>query len=379
MPRSARFRSALAFLAGLLSLSSLDASARTWHLPGQLTSLQMALALADEGDTLRLAPGIYAEPPLRTELGPSMLVLDRMVTIIGEGGEEGRVVLHAGFEGRVMLVEPGASGSTIKGLEFKGGMAHTGGAIHQRGILLELDTCDFRENNAESAGGAIYSERGSLGIRECIFDSNRSGDRGGDLYLEDAAAELVGSTLVGADAEEGGSLYLGPGAHAELRHCLLVAGSATRGGWASVENGFLYADHCTLFGLPGESQSGGLALRGELGSAYLEASILCYSGREAVTSAREGAAMLLCCNLFGNRGGDWQGPVAAQSELGGNLSADPGFCALLRGEFSIGADSPCAPENNPCGLLIGALGVGCPDEFDDEIEIEARRSDGDKN
>jgi len=66
-----------------------------------------------------------------------------------------------------------------------------------------------------------------------------------------------------------------------------------------------------------------------------------------------------CCDIFGNTGGDWVGCIADQAGTIGNFSADPLFCDTANGDFKIHECSPCAPENNGCGLLIGAEAVGC--------------------
>jgi predicted outer membrane repeat protein len=42
-----------------------------------------------------------------------------------------------------------------------------------------------------------------------------------------------------------------------------------------------------------------------------------------------------------------------------NLFADPAFCDAEGGDFSLHADSPCLPPNNPWNELVGALGLGC--------------------
>jgi hypothetical protein len=41
------------------------------------------------------------------------------------------------------------------------------------------------------------------------------------------------------------------------------------------------------------------------------------------------------------------------------MSVDPLFCDRSGGEFTLLDASPCAPENNDCGVLIGALPVAC--------------------
>jgi len=70
---------------------------------------------------------------------------------------------------------------------------------------------------------------------------------------------------------------------------------------------------------------------------------------------------LACCDLYGNTGGDWIGPIASQFGASGNLSVDPEFCDVSAGDYTLNLTSPCALENNvECGQ-IGARPVGCDD------------------
>ena len=66
-----------------------------------------------------------------------------------------------------------------------------------------------------------------------------------------------------------------------------------------------------------------------------------------------------CSDLFGNDGGDWIDCIADQAGMNGNFSADPLFCDPEAGDFTLRANSPCAPPGaTGCGL-VGALPVGC--------------------
>lgn len=73
------------------------------------------------------------------------------------------------------------------------------------------------------------------------------------------------------------------------------------------------------------------------------------------------SAEMACCDLWGNAGGDWVGPIEAFLGADGNISADPLFCDPLLLDFTLHAGSPCAPftpPNETCDL-IGAWPVGC--------------------
>jgi len=43
----------------------------------------------------------------------------------------------------------------------------------------------------------------------------------------------------------------------------------------------------------------------------------------------------------------------------GNIDLNPLFCDPNANDFSLQSDSPCAPDNNDCGILMGAWPVGC--------------------
>ena len=74
-----------------------------------------------------------------------------------------------------------------------------------------------------------------------------------------------------------------------------------------------------------------------------------------------GTALLRCCDVWGNTGGDWVGCIEDQIELNGNFSTDPCFCDPEGNDFFLCADSRCLPNNHPwgCTALVGALGEGC--------------------
>ena len=52
--------------------------------------------------------------------------------------------------------------------------------------------------------------------------------------------------------------------------------------------------------------------------------------------------------------------IADQENINGNFNLDPLFPDIANGDYRIVANSPCAPANNSCGVLIGAMGVNCP-------------------
>jgi hypothetical protein len=68
----------------------------------------------------------------------------------------------------------------------------------------------------------------------------------------------------------------------------------------------------------------------------------------------------VCCDIFGNEGGDWVGCIAQHYGVDGNVSLDPLFCGGSDG-YRLQEGSPCAPGGT-CTDLIGAWPVGCPSD-----------------
>ena len=68
-----------------------------------------------------------------------------------------------------------------------------------------------------------------------------------------------------------------------------------------------------------------------------------------------------CSDVYDNAGGDWVGVDCIEDQQGiqDNICEDPLFCGAAVGDFTLDAESPCAPYYNPDCLLIGAWPVGC--------------------
>jgi hypothetical protein len=67
--------------------------------------------------------------------------------------------------------------------------------------------------------------------------------------------------------------------------------------------------------------------------------------------AAESGCTIIQNDIFGNGG---------TNVWGGNISADPDFCVAVEDlTFQVTEESPCAPYNNPWGVQIGAVSIGC--------------------
>lgn len=299
--------------------------AATLHVPADYASIAAGLAASSAGDTVLVADGMYYEHNLS---------LPGDVVLLGSGADGWYGFTAIDGVGLGPLIDCAFSGeSLIKDLRLRNGSAWNGGAaISLRSGTLTLSGCvvetcsgasqgavvvrggtelrslntTFRLNAAEAAGGAIHCEAGRLVLEGCIFAGNTAG-HGGALYLDEAAQLL------------------------ELVHCTFAYNAARSG--AAIQT----ASHSAF---------------------VVDNSILAFSPQGEAVAVSPGGSVptFACCDIYGNAGGDWTGPIAGQLGQSGNLAVDPEFCARP-GEwrFDLQADSPCAAGGNECLESIGAL------------------------
>jgi hypothetical protein len=102
-----------------------------------------------------------------------------------------------------------------------------------------------------------------------------------------------------------------------------------------------------------------------LGSAQIERSII--SGNCDEDLGIYSRDVTVSCSAIDTLG-VFLGEGAAIEYIGENVFDDPLFCDPLpcdgyfpstEGDYSLQSNSPCLPENSPCGSRIGALGEGC--------------------
>jgi len=156
-------------------------------------------------------------------------------------------------------------------------------------------------------GGAMLFRYSSPTVQNCIFTNNYA-LLGGAIFARDANPRFINCTFAGNEAEYGAALSAGFYGDMTTENCIVA------------------------FNGPGVG-------------------VYCYGS---------GSATLVCCDVYGNVGGDWTGCIATQATINGNFSSDPNLCNVAIGDVGLSSElSPCLPGNNDCAALIGALDQGC--------------------
>jgi predicted outer membrane repeat protein len=249
--------------------------------------------------------------------------------------------------------------------EFGGGMSSLSLGYYERATV---SNCTFSENSGYWGGGICGNAFTT--VSDCIISEN-SGYWGGGMYRSGPDAAVINCTFLGNIAEaDGGGMFTMSASYidTQVSSCTFYENTAYRnGGGISCHTIWPVINSCTFYG--NSASSGGGIYSGYSALPFIENTIIAFglAGGAIGCGGASHEAILTCCNIFGNAGGDWvgegcYGEIADQYGVNGNFSACPSFCNAEGGDFTLCDESPCLPGNHPdaydCGL-IGAWGQGC--------------------
>ena len=327
---------------GLATLSGATAQATTYLVnpdgTGDFPTIHAAILACGHGDVVELADGVYSGPGNRDLTNNETAVLIRsqsgnpfacVINCEGSAAEPHRFIT---------LVITGEKSREVWGLHdltVTGGYHDAGAAVQVYDWASpQIRGCVFRQNEADLFGGAIFGAVGYPMIDDCEFVENTAPQGGAIAGLTECSFQISGCTFRGNTAEEGGALYSHSDLGTQLTACTFVRNQAPLGAALSVDafTGITLTRCLVAFNLEG-----------------------------AAVHVASGQVDLVCCDLFGNTGGDWVGPIADQLGVAGNIALDPLFCDLGQDDLHLQEISPCAPSTDPnpeCDQ-IGAWAVGC--------------------
>ncbi len=219
-------------------------------------------------------------------------------------GEGNRDIYFAG-EDIVLLSEDGPA-ATIINCQSSPGDQHFAFHIFLRENSLIIDGFTFT-NAYYGSGAAIYCTSSDITIQNCVFTKNYS-TTSGIVRFKGSDATMRNCTFYDNSALVGGAISLIGGSQPDIDNCLIAF------------------------------NTGG-------GSIYI--------------NENTSIPSITCTNIFGNVGSDWFDDIAPHADSGGNMNLAPLFCDTAAGVLFLNPASPNLPENNSCGIQIGALGA-CP-------------------
>ena len=232
---------------------------------------------------------------------------------------------------------PTISNNTISGNST--GLFGTGGGIYCRKNSNPTISNNIVNNNSAFVGGGIVCFENSNPTISNNTISGNSAIGGGGIFCEFSSPTISNNTI---SRNSTGVLGRGGGIYCNFNSNPTITNNTISGNSASLNGAGLFLLHNS--------------------HALIENTVFAFnSGSEAIWCDSSSNTTLTCCDVYGNSGGDWVGCIADQSGINGNFSADPLFCDTAASDFHLDVFSPCLATSpfNACGVLIGALDVGC--------------------
>ncbi len=387
-----------------------EVCAGTWHITpdgtGDAPTIQAGIDSAAAADTVLLADGTYSGA------GNRDITFDgKPIVLVSESGDPDLCIIDCEHEGRGFIFDSGETDeSVLEGVTIVNGLyicmyADSGGG----GIWCDASSPTIRNAvvsncSAEPSGGGMWCGAGSRpSLVEVVFEDNDSGG----IYSVGSSPDLTDVTIQG---NSGGGMLCGGGAPVltdVVFHDNFGQGLSLVCGADAILTGVVFSENRSLYGAGGlycyESSpsvsnctfcfnwcgmwGGGMRIQGHV-SAPVVRNCTFYGNRaddagsaihgegspvfeRLIIASNDGpepfywfgdCPSLMCCDIYGNAGGDWVGCISDQNGVNGNFSACPSFCDVGAGDFRLCDESPCLPGNHPVGYdcgLIGGWGQGC--------------------
>jgi len=351
------------------------------RVPSDQPTIQAAINVATDGDTVLVAPGTYFENinfggkaiTVTSESGPQDTIIDgrnaNPVVIFTSG--EGRDSILNGFtlqNGNNQGIAPGGgiriqgSSPTITNNVIKNNRACDGGGIGSSlgSPLIQLNTitsnspisCVGGNGGGINIQGASSVETLDVEILDNVISKNGSVGGGGGIFLSGVGTPIVKRNIikenVAASRGWGGGIYISTGSYALIVQNLIAGNHAFDGGglyWLvpSGARGPILVNN-TIADNTATSSRSGIVADGADGRTELTNNIIV---------AKPGQTGLYCSNIndknpliirfnniFSAGGMAYGGSCADKTGTDGNISADPLFTNPTQGDYHLQRGSP---------------------------------------
>lgn len=376
-----------------LLLAAGAAAQNTINVPGDQPTIQGAIGVANNGDTVLVAPGTYTE---------NINFSGKAITVTSSGGAA-VTTIDGGAKASVVIFNTGeGQGSVLNGFTIQNGSAAgtssnpnlEGGGIYIRSTSPKITNNIIQNNKACSDGGGIAVNSGSPLIQGNTIQNNTQsgcsgGSGGGGIELGGAGSgQILGNVIINNTwpSGNGGGISMNAAGTPTISNNTIYGNTATgvspaaRGGGISTINSsdaiitqnLIYNNTAgqganislsvpfgdpgpivvsnTVYGGTGATQGPALYITGFDNQVQISNNLFVgTSGADAVYcdgTYSQQPPVLTNNDAFLSGGVGFDGTCASLSGQNGNISVDPQFVNAAAGNFQVQTTSPAIDAGN---------------------------------
>jgi Big-like domain-containing protein/parallel beta helix pectate lyase-like protein len=364
-------------------------------------TIQSAIDVATDGDTVIVAPGTYVE---------NIDFKGKAITVTSEGGPDVTIIDGGNADSVVKFISGEGRGSTLNGFTVQNGRVGNANSISGGGIRIQSSsptiTNNVIRNNQACRGGGIGILSGSPLIQwnTITANSNHCDFTGGseDIYINDGggihinlegAPEILDNVISDNETQSGGGIFMGfERTTPIIKRNVIRENRASQGAgismWDKVDA--LIAQNL-ITGNHGEGIHSAAATSAIINNTIADNDSLWegsgifmfgYQGLQLINNiivAKPGQVALRCNgtsppnarfnNVFSGGAPAYAGSCSGLAGTNGNISADPLFIAPSQGDYHLHQISPS----------IDAGDNQAPNLQDTDLDGGPRILDGDTN
>lgn len=323
-------RAALWFSCVILPFLAPAAAATTLMVPGGYATIQAAVDAAGNGDTILVAPGMYA--------GGVRFDTKGNVRLIGSGGRAATTI-----GGDVELAS--SSKIVVSGFTIVGQVSIS---CNTGTIVRDCEIANPGGSGVVIAGcpGGAYSD---VRVERNIVRDNAG--HGVEAELSGGKAEIAGNTI----RDNGASGVSVTHSYSEISGNVIHDNA---GNGIEIVEGTSSMHGNTIVGNAGAGIH--VASAGKPYTQTIAADIAALNGTAGIFGDAGGIYNISCCDVWSNGPAgdlDYAGAIPDQTGAGGNISVDPLFCGPAVDNFSLMEGSPALSQG--CGAMGARPAPGC--------------------